>query len=64
MGFSAIPPRLDSTVISAINNWVPHADAAIGYLHSPTRFGRTISALPPKQISSGSWRQIPCIRRS
>ncbi|MGE5803113.1 MAG: hypothetical protein ACM358_12750, partial [Gemmatimonadota bacterium] len=32
MGFSAIPPRFDSTtayVIAAINNWVPHADAAI-----------------------------------
>src|ERR1051325_9414110 len=31
MGFSAIPPRLDSTanVIAAINNWVPHAEAAI-----------------------------------
>lgn len=37
MGFSAIPPRLDSTadVIAAINNWVPHADAAILHVSPP-----------------------------
>jgi hypothetical protein len=37
MGFSAIPPRLDSTadVIRAINNWVPHADAAIMHVSPP-----------------------------
>ncbi len=37
MGFSAIPPRLDSTanVIAAINNWVPHADAAIMHVSPP-----------------------------
>lgn len=37
MGFSAIPPRLDSTadVIGAINNWVPHADAAIMHVSPP-----------------------------
>jgi hypothetical protein len=38
MGFSAIPPRFDSstaTVIAAINNWVPHADAAIMHVSPP-----------------------------
>lgn len=37
MGFSAIPPRLDSTtdVIAAINNWIPHADAAIMHVSPP-----------------------------
>ena len=37
MGFSAIPPRLDSTasIIAAINNWVPHADAAIMHVSPP-----------------------------
>ena len=40
MGFSAIPPRFDSTVttdyvITAINNWVPHADAAIMHVSPP-----------------------------
>jgi hypothetical protein len=37
MGFSAIPPRLDSTadVIRAINNWAPHADAAIMHVSPP-----------------------------
>src|SRR5882762_9813502 len=37
MGFSAIPPRLDSTanVIIAINNWAPHADAAIFHVSPP-----------------------------
>jgi len=37
MGFSAIPPRLDSTadVIAAINNWAPHADAAIMHVSPP-----------------------------
>ena len=38
MGFSAIPPRFDSstaTLIAAINNWVPHADAAIMHVSPP-----------------------------
>ena len=37
MGFSAVPPRLDSTadVINAINNWAPHADAAIFHVSPP-----------------------------
>jgi hypothetical protein len=37
MGFSAIPPRLDSTatVLIAINNWAPHADAAIFHVSPP-----------------------------
>jgi hypothetical protein len=37
MGFSAIPPRLDSTanVILAIDNWAPHADAAIMHVSPP-----------------------------
>jgi len=38
MGFSAIPPRFDSTtayVIAAIDNWVPHADAAIMHVSPP-----------------------------
>ena len=36
MGFSAIPPRLDTTiVIPAINNWIPHADAAIMHVSPP-----------------------------
>lgn len=36
MGFSAIPPRLDTAiVIPAINNWVPHADAAIMHVSPP-----------------------------
>lgn len=37
MGFSAIPSRLDSTanIIIAIDNWVPHADAAIMHVSPP-----------------------------
>ena len=37
MGFSAIPPRLDSTaaVIAAIDHWIPHADAAIMHVSPP-----------------------------
>jgi len=38
MGFSAIPPRFDSstaTIIAAIDNWVPHADAAIMHVSPP-----------------------------
>jgi len=38
MGFSAIPPRFDSStanLIAAINNWVPHADAAIMHVSPP-----------------------------
>src|SRR6267378_7583314 len=38
MGFSAIPPRFDSStanVIAAINHWIPHADAAIMHVSPP-----------------------------
>lgn len=36
MGFSAIPPRPDSTiVIAAIDNWAHHADAAIMHVSPP-----------------------------
>ncbi|HXI33437.1 MAG TPA: hypothetical protein VNH63_05095 [Gemmatimonadales bacterium] len=36
MGFSAFPPRLDSSiVIPAINYWIPHADAAIMHVSPP-----------------------------
>ena len=38
MGFSAIPPRFDTStanLIAAINNWVPHADAAIMHVSPP-----------------------------
>src|SRR5262245_57192982 len=37
MGFSAIPPRLDSTadIVLAINTWIPHADAAIMHVSPP-----------------------------
>ncbi|HEX4560699.1 MAG TPA: hypothetical protein VH113_02610 [Gemmatimonadales bacterium] len=36
MGFSAIPPRNDSTiVIAAIDNWAKHADAAIMHVSPP-----------------------------
>src|SRR6266576_2185789 len=37
MGFSAIPPTLDSTadVLLAINTWIPHADAAIMHVSPP-----------------------------
>lgn len=39
MGFSAIPPRLFDTstanLIAAIDNWVPHADAAIMHVSPP-----------------------------
>lgn len=38
MGFSAIPPRFDSStanLIAAINKWVPHADAAIMHVSPP-----------------------------
>lgn len=37
MGFSAIPPRLDSTaaLIAAIDHWAPHADAAIMHVSPP-----------------------------
>src|SRR5258706_11732779 len=38
MGFSAIPPRFDTStanLISAIDNWVPHADAAIMHVSPP-----------------------------
>ena len=50
MGFSAIPPRLDSTtayVISAINNWVPHADAAIMHVSPP--WAALLGGYPPAQ---------------
>lgn len=36
MGFSAIPPRNDSTiVVGAIDNWAKHADAAIMHVSPP-----------------------------
>jgi len=38
MGFSAIPPRFDTStanLIAAIDNWVPHADAAIMHVSPP-----------------------------
>jgi hypothetical protein len=38
MGFSAIPPRFDTStanLIAAINNWVPYADAAIMHVSPP-----------------------------
>lgn len=38
MGFSAIPPRFDSStanLIAAIDNWIPHADAAIMHVSPP-----------------------------
>ena len=38
MGFSAIPPRFDSStanLIAAINHWIPHADAAIMHVSPP-----------------------------
>lgn len=38
MGFSAIPPRFDTStanLIVAIDNWVPHADAAIMHVSPP-----------------------------
>ena len=36
MGFSAVPPREDSTIlIAAINYWIPHADAAIIHASPP-----------------------------
>ncbi len=36
MGFSAIPPRNDSTiVVAAIDNWAKHADAAIMHVSPP-----------------------------
>ncbi len=38
MGFSAVPPRFDTStanLIAAINNWVPHADAAIMHVSPP-----------------------------
>jgi len=50
MGFSAIPPRFDSTtayVISAIDNWVPHADAAIMHVSPP--WAAMIGGYPPAQ---------------
>jgi len=50
MGFSAIPPRFDSTtayLISAIDNWVPHADAAIMHVSPP--WAAMIGGYPPAQ---------------
>ncbi len=38
MGFSAIPPRFDSStanLIAAIDHWIPHADAAIMHVSPP-----------------------------
>jgi len=50
MGFSAIPPRFDSTtasLITAINNWMPHADAAIMHVSPP--WAAMIGGYPPAQ---------------
>lgn len=50
MGFSAIPPRFDSTtayLIAAIDNWVPHADAAIMHVSPP--WAAMIGGYPPAQ---------------
>ena len=50
MGFSAIPPRFDSTtayLIAAIDNWVPHADAAIMHVSPP--WGAMLAGYPPAQ---------------
>jgi hypothetical protein len=38
MGFSAIPPRFDSSTVNllaAIDHWIPHADAAIMHVSPP-----------------------------
>ena len=46
MGFSAIPPRLDTAIlIPAINNWAPHADAAIMHVSPPWQ--ALIGGFPP-----------------
>jgi len=50
MGFSAIPPRFDSTtayLIAAIDNWAPHADAAIMHVSPP--WGAMLAGYPPAQ---------------
>ena len=50
MGFSAIPPRFDSTtayLIAAIDNWVPHADAAIMHVSPP--WAAMLGGYPPAQ---------------
>jgi len=50
MGFSAIPPRLDSTtayLIAAIDTWVPHADAAIMHVSPP--WAAMLAGYPPAQ---------------
>ena len=50
MGFSAIPPRFDSTtayLIAAIDTWVPHADAAIMHVSPP--WGAMLAGYPPAQ---------------
>jgi hypothetical protein len=50
MGFSAIPPRFDSTtayLIAAIDNWVPHADAAIMHVSPP--WAALLGGYPPAQ---------------
>lgn len=48
MGFSAIPPRNDpSILIPAINNWALHADAAIMHVSPP--WAALIGGYPPGQ---------------
>lgn len=50
MGFSAIPPRFDSTtayLIAAIDNWTPHADAAIMHVSPP--WAAMLAGYPPAQ---------------
>ncbi|HEY6809366.1 MAG TPA: hypothetical protein VI160_11325 [Gemmatimonadales bacterium] len=46
MGFSAIPPRQDSTiVIAAIDNWAHHADAAI--IHASPPWAAMLGGISP-----------------
>jgi hypothetical protein len=46
MGFSAVPPRLDTAILlPAINNWAPHADAAIMHVSPP--WGAMIGGYSP-----------------
>src|SRR5947207_3351782 len=52
MGFSAIPPRFDTStanLIAAIDNWVPHADAAIMHV-SPSWAAMLAGATPDSAV--------------
>jgi len=56
MGFSAIPPRQDSTiVIAAINNWANHADAAI--IHASPPWAAMIGGVSP--VAAVDDMQVP-----